>query len=334
MADDLRTEYDLSKLKGGVRGKYAKRFAERQGMKILMCNVCWMKRYAGVSKDDIPRHGGDYVRKHGYGHEAINFRPHGRFLYGFVQLRTGTININRIDPNAGDKVDDILVVWRARSNDGAVVVGWYKHAAVYRKLQEPVLGRSFKYNSKTIRPEWIVRAKASDGFLVPTHQRFFKVPVAHKGFGSQAFVSFLEADTREVREFIEQLLNYISQNERGEFISQRKGKRQPVDQVLKAKIEKSAIDAAMEYYSNRSYDVESVERENRGYDLIASTRNRRLLIEVKGTSLTLDERVTVNLSPNEYCKIKYQKNQYRICIVTGCLSKPLVSEFVWNKSEK
>jgi len=25
-SDDLRLEYDLSKLKGGVRGKYAKRF--------------------------------------------------------------------------------------------------------------------------------------------------------------------------------------------------------------------------------------------------------------------------------------------------------------------
>jgi hypothetical protein len=28
MADDLRPEYDLSKLKGGVRGKYAKRFQQ------------------------------------------------------------------------------------------------------------------------------------------------------------------------------------------------------------------------------------------------------------------------------------------------------------------
>ena len=335
MAVELRPEYDLSKLKGGVRGKYAKRFAEREGMKILMCNVCWMKRYAGVSKDDIPRHGGDYVQQHGYGHEAINFMPHTGFFYGFVQLRTGTININRIDPNAGDKVDDVLVVWRARSNEGAVVVGWYKHATVYRKLQEPVPGHSFKYKGKRIRPEWVVRAKASDCFLVPPNQRCsFRVPVTHKGFGSQAFVSFLEADTLEVKEFKEQLLNYISQTERGVFISPRKGKRWQVDQVLKVKIEKTAIDAAMEYYSNRSYDVKSVEKENRGYDLIASSGHRELLIEVKGTSLILDKCVTVNLSPNEYRKSKYQKNQYRICIVTDCLNKPLVNEFVWNKSEE
>ena len=32
--DDLRPEYDLSKLKGGVRGKYAKRF--RQGTNLIL----------------------------------------------------------------------------------------------------------------------------------------------------------------------------------------------------------------------------------------------------------------------------------------------------------
>jgi hypothetical protein len=34
MADDLRPEYDLSKLKGGVRGKYARRF--RQGTNLVL----------------------------------------------------------------------------------------------------------------------------------------------------------------------------------------------------------------------------------------------------------------------------------------------------------
>jgi hypothetical protein len=34
LADDLRPEYDLSKLKGGARGKYAKRF--RQGTNLVL----------------------------------------------------------------------------------------------------------------------------------------------------------------------------------------------------------------------------------------------------------------------------------------------------------
>jgi hypothetical protein len=37
--DDLRPEYDLSKLKGGVRGKYAKRFQEGTNLVLLSPDV-------------------------------------------------------------------------------------------------------------------------------------------------------------------------------------------------------------------------------------------------------------------------------------------------------
>jgi hypothetical protein len=309
--------------------------AKGEAMKILLCNVSWMKQYKGVSKNDVPRHGGDFVRKNGYGHEAINFMPHGGFLYGFVQLRTKTININRLDPKAEDKTDNVLVVWRARSKEGVVVVGWYKNATVYREVQEPGAGHYFTYKGKTIRPWWIVRAKDSDYFLVPPRQRVFRVPVSHKGFGPRTFVSFLEADTREVKEFKKRLLVYISRAEQGVFIASRKGKKgRVVDQARKVQIEKAAISAASDYYSNRGYDVESVEKENVGYDLDASSAYRHLLIEVKGTSLPSGGGITVNLSPNEYRKSKSRRNQYRICIVTDCLSKPIVHEFVWTDSKK
>ena len=37
--DDLRSEYDLSKLKGGVRGKYAKRFQKGTNLVLLSPDV-------------------------------------------------------------------------------------------------------------------------------------------------------------------------------------------------------------------------------------------------------------------------------------------------------
>lgn len=37
--DDLRPEYDLSKLKGGVRGKYAKRFQQGTNLILLSPDV-------------------------------------------------------------------------------------------------------------------------------------------------------------------------------------------------------------------------------------------------------------------------------------------------------
>ena len=39
MADELRPEYDLSKLKGGVRGKYAKRFQKGTNLVLLSPDV-------------------------------------------------------------------------------------------------------------------------------------------------------------------------------------------------------------------------------------------------------------------------------------------------------
>ena len=39
MADELRPEYDLAKLKGGVRGKYAKRFKQGTNLVLLSPDV-------------------------------------------------------------------------------------------------------------------------------------------------------------------------------------------------------------------------------------------------------------------------------------------------------
>ena len=39
MADELRPEYDLSKLNGGVRGKYAKRFKQGTNLVLLSPDV-------------------------------------------------------------------------------------------------------------------------------------------------------------------------------------------------------------------------------------------------------------------------------------------------------
>jgi hypothetical protein len=39
MADELRSEYDLAKLKGGVRGKYARRFHQGTNLVLLSPDV-------------------------------------------------------------------------------------------------------------------------------------------------------------------------------------------------------------------------------------------------------------------------------------------------------
>ena len=248
-----------------------------------------------------------------------------------MQLRTGTINIDRLDPNAGEKTDGVLVVWRARSTRGSVIVGWYQIATVFRNLQKPLPGRAFQHGGTTIRPQWIIEANAADAFLVPPHCRIFTVPVSHKGFGSQHFVSFLNSDLAEVARFKDGLLHYISEAESGHYPSPTRGKAPRVDQIRKLQIERAAIEAAVHCYSGRGYDVVSVEKENAGWDLEAKLGRETLLIEVKGTAY--DGRVTVYLSPNEYRKSKTKTRQYRICVVTDALGVPTANDFFWDSEE-
>jgi hypothetical protein len=303
-----------------------------KGMKVLLCNVCWMKEYKGVTKDDVPRHGGKFVSEHGYGYEVINFSPNGGKVYGFVQRRTGSININRLDPTAEDRTDGTLVVWRARSSHGSVVVGWYENATVFRHKQPPPQGRQFSYKGEPFTPEWIITANSGDAFLVPPHQRFFRVPVSHKGFGSQTFVSFLDSDLREVTDFKERLLQYIKEAKAGHYAPPTRGRTPQVDQARKLRIERAAIAEALRYYGDRGYNVDDVQNEKLGYDLKA-TFGDTLLIEVKGTAAHVDDGVTVNLSPNEYRTSKSASRQYRIFIVSAALTTPTVNEFLWDSEE-
>lgn len=303
-------------------------------MAMLMCNCAWMKYYEGITETDYPINGGEFIAKNGYGHEVINFQKNGNFVYGYVQARNGTIDIDKIGEKGLDYVDDILVVWRAKSKVGSVVIGWYKNARVYRHEQEGNNRRHFDYDGETYHPGYLIRARAEDAFLIPVQQRFFPVPVTHKGFGSQTFVSFLAKDEiEEVRNFKISLENYIGNAENGDFTLPNRGRRGNIDTETKSIIERSAINCTVDFYVNRGYDVESVESDNIGYDLAASNSKETLHIEVKGTSVRTQADVNVILTPNEYKTSKKQKEKYRICIVINALENPEIFEFTWDRNQ-
>lgn len=58
----------------------------------------------------------------------------------------------------------------------------------------------------------------------------------------------------------------------------------PPETEIKKEIEKAAIRFATNYYEEKGYDVKSVEKENRGWDLTVAKANIKLHVEVKGTS--------------------------------------------------
>lgn len=303
-------------------------------MKILMCNAAWMRDYQGITDYDYPINGGEFIAENGYGHEVLNFKKNGAYVYGYVQAHKGTIDISRLDEDADEYVDQVLVVWRARSTEGSVVIGWYKDARVYRREQIPNRLRYFDFHGVRYHPGWHIRANNSNALLIPASERAFIVPVTHKGFGSQTFVSYLQYNSPKVHQFKQQLLQYIERVETGDYSPPHRGNRQPIDQDIKLKIEKNAIDTAIAYYTRRGYDVSSVESEKRGYDLLAVKGSNSLYVEVKGTSTVATNAVTVGLTPNEYKMSKKAKRKYRICIVCNALGTPELFEFVWKEDDK
>ncbi len=103
-------------------------------MRILFCNVGWMRDYNGIKGDSIER-GGSY-NDDATGHEVCNFSIVRGKVYGYVQP-TGQIKIEKIGASKKDhSVSGVTVIWTAGpETGGTAVVGWYKNATVYRDYQ-------------------------------------------------------------------------------------------------------------------------------------------------------------------------------------------------------
>ena len=97
-------------------------------MRILFCNIAWMKEYRGNEDGkDIPLNGGSYVDETGDAHEKYNFTPvnmegrEGLYCLGFFETKSHNgkdVNQMRIENIAGcellkkeESVDDVLVVY-------------------------------------------------------------------------------------------------------------------------------------------------------------------------------------------------------------------------------
>ena len=119
-----------------------------------------MDYYKGiVPGKDEPKNGGSYVKDTKDAHEKYNFKPEllklkgfpeGEYCLGFVETKSTSagkrnqLNIEKIegcsDLKNDTEVDDVLVVYCALYPDSfdkeTYVVGWYKHATVYRRYEK------------------------------------------------------------------------------------------------------------------------------------------------------------------------------------------------------
>lgn len=173
-------------------------------MKIVFCNIGWMKHYKGIDGDSLER-GGKY-NENAIGHEVCNFSDNKGCLYGYVRSG-GNIQIEKIgaDKNA-EAVSGVTVVWTAGpESGGTVVIGWYKDATVYR--EEQTLTNPNQLQKKNKISIYRIVAPTKQAVLLPVEQRELIIPRAVKGGIGQSNVWY--ADKEESKALLESVVALI-----------------------------------------------------------------------------------------------------------------------------
>lgn len=167
---------------------------------MLFCNIAWMETYTGDPADK-PQGGGSHPEKV----EKYNFKRFNGRMLGYVKATSGTIDITKHLGAAADapSYEGVDVVWTAPHPDqsGRVVVGWYRKATVFRKLQT---------HTGPLRHSYHFEAEADNCVLLEPISRSLEVKRAQqvKG-GAGRYVWFAESDygkkmKNKVQELFEQ----------------------------------------------------------------------------------------------------------------------------------
>lgn len=284
-------------------------------MTLLFCNVGWMERYQGLDSGDAISGGGSYVKEEGRGHEICNFVDVNGVVYGYVQPPGQQIDIARIGANPNEEfISGITVVWTAtRPTGGTAVVGWYKNATVFREYQKHQTFPNL-HRKNGVDGYWI-RADSTDAKILAVDERTCEIPRQVKGGMGQSNIWY--ADSPESAQTVKRV-NDLLKGKRAITPAKQSVSRQQ-DQERKAQIEKAAIRASCSHFESLGYSIKSVEKDNVGWDLVATSGKTTLNIEVKGLS---GDNFAIELTPNEYKAFVAESESYRLAVVVSALNKP------------
>jgi hypothetical protein len=287
-----------------------------------------MKAYNGHSKSDPFSPGGfGYFKTHegAPGHEEWNFAARGGHVLGYVPRSCG-IQLERLGANRKQPVlHGVLVVFVARDPASNVlkVVGWFQNATVARTAV-------FRRTYGRIRIEAPIRALFTDAHVLNVALRNLVVPKAprDKGGVGQSPVWYGESFPELRAQILALVRQQQSASKKNPPSKTRKsgggsGAGWNSDPESRAQIEQAAMSLALRYF-DRSRDVS---KHCRGWDVEIETAGRLLRIEVKGL---FGKELRIELTPNEYQKMRAWKADYILFVVTEALSTPRVRVFRWK----
>ena len=272
-----------------------------------------------------------------------NFRDIDGFCYGYVPP-TGNLHLEKhFDVSReAEELDGVTIVWTAPHPEqrGRAVVGVWENATVYRADQEPTAQIAHRREvGPTEVASYRCKAKTQDCVLLnPDARPIFVRPSQPRTGGSwpgQQKVFYPKPGSAALERLEAILADVELPATSGEKAPGRKAKptrsNWQTDVERRQQIEVAAIKAVGSKLEEMGYSIRSVEKDNLGYDLVASRDYEILHVEVKERS---GDDVRADLSANEYdCLRQYQRERnarahYRIAIVTEALVHPVINEFV------
>ena len=177
----------------------------------LICHLAWMVEYKG--EDNVVAGGFDYVAETGHAHECRNFETDAdtKLVYGYVQAKSGTINIDRLGAAKGaESVGGVRVIFTATepSSGQRLVVGYYIDATVYR-CRRPGL-RSLPLRERELI-EHSIEVAEDNAFLIPVGNRTLGVPHHGKGLPGQSITFYPnDSDSRELKRFLSAFDRFVA----------------------------------------------------------------------------------------------------------------------------
>lgn len=192
---------------------------KKEFKRVLFCNIAYMKEYRGITADDRPINGGEYVKKENDAMEKYNFSALADgTVKGFVETKhkggykagidsANQLHIENIDRKCAkaNSVDNVLVVFCATKEKskgaGRVIVGWYDNATVYRKRKT--------YSREGDSCEYNIETTFENMHLIKEDDRIFHIPSAREGeFGlGQANVKYV-LDDKGIA-FTDKVIDYL-----------------------------------------------------------------------------------------------------------------------------
>ena len=309
---------------------------------IVVFHTAWMARYDG-DRASLSAGGFKYAAEYGYGHEMYNFRNVDGYYYGYVPP-TGDLHLEKhfnVSKSA-EKLEGVTVLWTVPHPEqgGRAVVGVWRDATIYRQVQEPSGQLARRRNIDGETASYRCMAEAKNCVLLPPDARpiFVRSRQSRGGelWPGQQKVFYPKPKSQALRRLTEILRDIdlrSSLEAKASGTKSRKTGRSgwQADVEKRGRTEIAAVKAVGLHLEGLGFTVKSVEKDNLGYDLVATRGDETLHVEVKGRS---GSDVVAELSVNEFdCLSRYQRlrkpeEHYRIAIVTEALAKPVIREFV------